>query len=131
MLTARTLTRLLRVLPHALNPFRHTHTHTRARGRTHAGPGAQGFYQSDIHRGASRSLYTPLSVLINSAAQATPSAQQRACQGVKPILLNVGEATTPYPWVPRVTGVTLVRLGSFVSGWALSAAAVGWGRGRG
>jgi neutral ceramidase len=61
-----------------------------------------------------RSLYSPLALLINSAARMVPSPHQKECQGDKPILLNVGEALTPYPWVPRTTSVTLLRIGNFV-----------------
>jgi len=78
-----------------------------------AGPGAQGFYQSDTHTGPTS--VSPLAYLINGVAHAHPSQQQQQCHGAKPVLLNVGEANKPYPWVPRVTEVALLRLGNFVS----------------
>jgi neutral ceramidase len=78
-----------------------------------AGPGAQGFYQSDTSRGFTQ--WSPLAYLINGVARGKISAQQEKCQGAKPVLLNAGEATIPYPWVPKVTDVSLVRLGNLVS----------------
>lgn len=52
------------------------------------------------------------------------------------MLLNVGEASKPYLWVPKVTEVALLRLGNFVScglcwglgwvGWVGAEGLVGW-----
>eukprot|EP00052_Salpingoeca_macrocollata_P008517 m.67462 g.67462 ORF g.67462 m.67462 type:complete len:354 (+) comp16631_c0_seq1:1200-2261(+) len=42
-----------------------------------------------------------------------PTKEQIACQHPKPILLDVGEIT-PYPWVPLVLPIQLMKIGSFV-----------------
>lgn len=73
----------------------------------------QGFYQSDTSRGFTQ--WSPLAYLINGVSHGKVSAAQEQCQGAKPVLLNVGEASLPYPWVPKVTDVGLLRLGNFVS----------------
>lgn len=78
-----------------------------------SGPGVQGFHQCDISRGFTQ--WAPLAYLINGVARGKVSAAQEQCQGAKRVLLNVGEATLPYPWVPKVTDVGLLRLGNFVS----------------
>ncbi|KAK4232551.1 Neutral/alkaline nonlysosomal ceramidase [Podospora fimiseda] len=43
-----------------------------------------------------------------------PSPQQKACQGAKPILLNVGEMETPYAWSPNIVDVQSFRVGQFL-----------------
>lgn len=75
----------------------------------------QPFYQADNHTGLAPA--SALVHIVNGALRSQPSSKQAACQGSKPILLNVGQAAKPYPWVPRVTEVALLRLGSFVSTW--------------
>lgn len=77
------------------------------------GPGPQGFFQSDTHTGSTR--WSMLASLINGVAHGSPNPQQQQCQGAKPVLLNVGEASRPYPWVPKIAEVALLRLGNFVS----------------
>lgn len=62
-----------------------------------------------------RTRWSSLAFLINGVGKAGVSPAQQQCQGAKPVLLNVGEASKPYPWVPKVTEVSLLRLGSFVS----------------
>lgn len=91
-----------------------------------AGPGVQGFYQSDTSKGFTQ--WSPLAYLINGVAHGKVSAQQEKCQGAKPVLLNVGEATIPYPWVPKVTDLGLLRLGNFVSmlGHGTGGGRAGW-----
>jgi hypothetical protein len=79
-----------------------------------SGPGVQPFYQADNHTGLAPA--SALVHIVNAALHSKPSSKQAACQGSKPILLNVGQAARPYPWVPRVTEVALLRLGNFVSG---------------
>lgn len=82
---------------------------------TPTGPGASGFFQGDHHNGMTRTRWSSLAFLINGVGKAGVSPAQQQCQGAKPVLLNVGEASKPYPWVPKVTEVSLLRLGSFVS----------------
>ena len=43
----------------------------------------------------------------------TPSHAQKACQAPKPILLDVGEMTTPYAWTPNIIDVQTLRVGQF------------------
>ncbi|PNW83601.1 hypothetical protein CHLRE_05g236500v5 [Chlamydomonas reinhardtii] len=67
------------------------------------GPGAFDFTQGDT-RGP------PLWRLV-ARLLTPPSPQQVACQAPKPILLDTGQITVPYPWQPRITQVSLLRLG--------------------
>ncbi|GLI66734.1 hypothetical protein VaNZ11_010675, partial [Volvox africanus] len=43
-----------------------------------------------------------------------PSREQQACQAPKPILLDTGQITVPYLWQPRITQISLLRLGRLV-----------------
>ncbi|KAM0474141.1 hypothetical protein ACHAPX_007856 [Trichoderma viride] len=43
-----------------------------------------------------------------------PSPQQVACQQPKPILLDVGEVSTPYAWTPNIVDVQMLRVGQLV-----------------
>jgi neutral ceramidase len=43
-----------------------------------------------------------------------PSPEQEACQGKKPVLLDVGEMFTPYPWGPNIVDIQAFRVGQFV-----------------
>ncbi|KAG2424279.1 hypothetical protein HXX76_014657 [Chlamydomonas incerta] len=67
------------------------------------GPGAFDFTQGDTKG-------PPLWRLV-ARLVAAPSAQQVACQAPKPILLDTGQITVPYAWQPRITQVSLLRLG--------------------
>jgi len=40
-----------------------------------------------------------------------PSQQQKECHHPKPILLNTGEATLPYPWDPKTVPISVFRVG--------------------
>ena len=40
-----------------------------------------------------------------------PSPEQVECQGVKPVLLDVGEVSTPYPWAPNIVDIQVFRVG--------------------
>ncbi|QIX00321.1 hypothetical protein AMS68_005838 [Peltaster fructicola] len=40
-----------------------------------------------------------------------PNESQIACHGVKPILLDVGESSSPYAWSPNIVDVQLLRVG--------------------
>jgi neutral ceramidase len=46
-----------------------------------------------------------------SGALKEPSNEQRLCHFPKPILLDVGEITTPYLWTPNVVDVQVFRVG--------------------
>jgi len=43
-----------------------------------------------------------------------PNESQKACQGVKPILLDVGESSTPYQWSPNIVDIQLLRVGQLL-----------------
>jgi neutral ceramidase len=75
---------------------------------TSDGPGAFDFVQNDP--GAPSN---PFWNLVGSAI-APPSEKQKACQYPKPVLLNVGEANTPYPWSPNIVDIQVLRVGQLV-----------------
>lgn len=75
---------------------------------TSDGPGAFDFVQNDP--GAPNN---PFWNVVGSAI-GTPGPKQKACQWPKPILLNVGEADTPYPWSPNIVDIQVLRLGQFI-----------------
>ncbi|KAF2621956.1 neutral ceramidase precursor [Macroventuria anomochaeta] len=72
------------------------------------GPGAFDFVQNDP--GAPSN---PFWNVVGSAI-APPSKAQKACQYPKPVLLNVGEANTPYPWSPNIVDIQTLRIGQFI-----------------
>lgn len=43
-----------------------------------------------------------------------PGPQQVACQQPKPILLDVGEVSTPYAWTPNIVDIQMLRVGQLV-----------------
>jgi neutral ceramidase len=75
---------------------------------TSDGPGAFDFVQNDP--GAPSN---PFWNIVGSAI-APPSEEQKACQYPKPVLLNVGEAKTPYPWSPNIVDIQVLRVGQLV-----------------
>lgn len=44
----------------------------------------------------------------------TPSAEQKKCQGPKPILLDVGEMDAPYAWSANIVDIQALRVGQFI-----------------
>ena len=52
----------------------------------------------------------PFWLAVRSALR-DPSPEQVACHGVKPILLDVGEMDSPYPWAPNIVDVQMLRVG--------------------
>eukprot|EP00008_Paramoeba_atlantica_P014265 CAMPEP_0201492124 /NCGR_PEP_ID=MMETSP0151_2-20130828/32086_1 /ASSEMBLY_ACC=CAM_ASM_000257 /TAXON_ID=200890 /ORGANISM="Paramoeba atlantica, Strain 621/1 / CCAP 1560/9" /LENGTH=730 /DNA_ID=CAMNT_0047878791 /DNA_START=59 /DNA_END=2251 /DNA_ORIENTATION=- len=46
-----------------------------------------------------------------------PSAEQRACQGEKPIFINTGEVKEPAEWTPNILPIQMFRIGNF---WVLA-----------
>ncbi|KAI8469411.1 MAG: Neutral/alkaline nonlysosomal ceramidase [Monoraphidium minutum] len=68
------------------------------------GPGGLFFEQGDTNG-------TAFWRLVRNALR-RPSKEQEACHLPKPILLDAGEMSTPYPWVPRVLDVSLLRIGN-------------------
>jgi neutral ceramidase len=75
---------------------------------TSDGPGAFDFVQNDP--GAPSN---PFWNIVGSAI-APPSKEQKACQYPKPVLLNVGQANTPYPWSPNIVDIQVLRVGQLV-----------------
>jgi neutral ceramidase len=75
---------------------------------TSDGPGAFDFVQNDP--GAPSN---PFWNIVGSAIS-PPSKEQRACQYPKPVLLNVGQANTPYPWSPNIVDIQVLRVGQLV-----------------
>ena len=43
-----------------------------------------------------------------------PSEEQKACQAVKNVLLDVGSITKPYPWDPNIVDIQLLRVGQLL-----------------
>ncbi|KAI3395488.1 hypothetical protein diail_1274 [Diaporthe ilicicola] len=76
---------------------------------TSDGPGAFDFTQ---HHG-DPSNTSPVWRVVSGFLK-EPSEEQRACQGVKPILLDVGEVYKPYAWTPNVVDVQVFRVGQLL-----------------
>ncbi|KAA8576191.1 hypothetical protein MFRU_009g01240 [Monilinia fructicola] len=75
---------------------------------TSDGPGAFDFTQNDP--GApSNPLWSVVSGLLR-----VPTAQQVACQYPKPVLLDVGEMSSPYAWSPNIVDIQLLRVGQLI-----------------
>ncbi|KAF2732904.1 Neutral/alkaline nonlysosomal ceramidase [Polyplosphaeria fusca] len=75
---------------------------------TSDGPGAFDFVQNDP--GAPNN---PFWNVVGSAI-APPGPEQIKCQYPKPVLLNVGEAHTPYDWSPNIVDIQVLRVGQFI-----------------
>lgn len=75
---------------------------------TSDGPGAFDFVQNDP--GAPEN---PFWNLVGGLI-APPSEAQKKCHYPKPVLLNVGEANTPYPWSPNIVDIQVLRVGQLV-----------------
>ncbi|KAK2051964.1 neutral/alkaline non-lysosomal ceramidase [Colletotrichum caudatum] len=76
---------------------------------TSDGPGAFDFTQADSGKPDANPLWAVVSGLLR-----TPTAEQVACQQPKPVLLDVGEMSTPYAWSPNVVDVQMLRVGQLV-----------------
>ncbi|OIW24366.1 Neutral/alkaline nonlysosomal ceramidase [Coniochaeta ligniaria NRRL 30616] len=75
---------------------------------TSDGPGAFDFTQ-----GESGAPTNPLWSVVGGLLR-VPSPEQTACQAPKPILLDVGEMDTPYPWSPNIIDVQTLRVGQLL-----------------
>lgn len=73
------------------------------------GPGAFDFKQNNSGNANANPLWKVASAFIHE-----PSDEQRQCQGPKPILLDVGETTKPYPWSPNIVDIQLLRVGQVI-----------------
>jgi len=70
------------------------------------GPGAFDFTQGDTSGNA---FWRAVRGVIKA-----PSAEQVACHAPKPILLDTGEMSFPYPWQPNTVAVQLLRVGDLL-----------------
>jgi len=71
-------------------------------------PGAFDFTQGD--EGAPNN---PLWQVVSGLLR-VPSAEQKQCQGPKPILLDVGEMSFPYAWSANIVDIQALRVGQFI-----------------
>lgn len=76
---------------------------------TSDGPGAFDFTQNDPNAPNASPIWRVVSGIIKE-----PSKAQKRCHFPKPILLDVGELTTPYLWTPNVVDVQVLRVGQLV-----------------
>ncbi|KAI0971578.1 Neutral/alkaline nonlysosomal ceramidase [Xylaria arbuscula] len=76
---------------------------------TSDGPGAFDFTQHDGNPNTTSPVWQVVSGILKK-----PSKEQVACHGAKPILLDVGEVSTPYEWTPNVVDVQAFRVGQLV-----------------
>ncbi|TEA21096.1 Neutral ceramidase 2 [Colletotrichum sidae] len=76
---------------------------------TSDGPGAFDFTQADSGAPDANPLWAVVSGLLRA-----PSPQQAACQQPKPVLLDVGELSTPYAWSPNIVDIQMLRVGQLV-----------------
>ncbi|KAI1079972.1 Neutral/alkaline nonlysosomal ceramidase [Whalleya microplaca] len=76
---------------------------------TSDGPGAFDFTQGDSGEPSASPVWEVVKSLLRA-----PSPEQNACQAPKPVLLDVGELSEPYPWTPNIIDVQLLRVGQFV-----------------
>jgi neutral ceramidase len=72
------------------------------------GPGAFDFKQGEPGDPNANPLWAVVGDLLHA-----PNDTQKECQGVKPILLDVGETTQPYDWAPNIVDVQMFRVGQF------------------
>ncbi|GAW16274.1 hypothetical protein ANO14919_056970 [Xylariales sp. No.14919] len=76
---------------------------------TSDGPGAFDFTQHD----GGPNTTSPVWQVVSSILKA-PTKEQVACHAPKPILLDVGEVSTPYAWTPNIVDVQVFRVGQLV-----------------
>lgn len=73
------------------------------------GPGAFDFKQNNTGSPNANPIWSVVSGFLHE-----PSAEQRACHGRKPILLDVGEVERPYLWTPNIVDIQLLRVGQLL-----------------
>jgi neutral ceramidase len=76
---------------------------------TSDGPGAFDFTQNNPNAPNASPVWRVVSGLIKE-----PSKHQQRCHFPKPILLDVGEISTPYLWTPNVVDVQVLRVGQLI-----------------
>lgn len=83
-------------------------------GGTTDGPGAFDFRQgTNDTDDNSPALKNPLWRIVRNFIH-DPSDEQILCQHPKPILLDVGATTRPYPWTPNIVDIQLLRAGPLI-----------------
>ena len=92
----------------------YTHTCPAALGYSFAagtsdGPGAFDFTQNDPNAPNASPVWRAVSGILKE-----PSKEQKRCHFPKPILLDVGEITSPYLWTPNIVDVQVLRVGQLV-----------------
>ncbi|TKA61702.1 hypothetical protein B0A49_10495 [Cryomyces minteri] len=73
------------------------------------GPGAFDFKQNNSGKPDANPVWSAVGGFLHS-----PNDEQRACHGAKPILLDVGETTSPYLWSPNIVDIQLLRVGQLL-----------------
>lgn len=76
---------------------------------TSDGPGAFDFTQHDGGPNTTSPVWRVVSGLLKA-----PTEDQKACHSPKPILLDVGEMSSPYMWTPNVVDIQVLRVGQLV-----------------
>ncbi|KAI1481219.1 Neutral/alkaline nonlysosomal ceramidase [Daldinia eschscholtzii] len=76
---------------------------------TSDGPGAFDFTQHDSNASNTSPVWRVVGGMLKS-----PTEEQIACHAPKPILLDVGEVSSPYQWTPNVVDVQVFRVGQLV-----------------
>jgi neutral ceramidase len=76
---------------------------------TSDGPGAFDFTQNDPNSPNASPVWRVVSGIIKE-----PTEAQKRCHYPKPILLDVGEISTPYLWTPNIVDVQVLRVGQLV-----------------
>lgn len=105
------MTRDFSNLSFALPNGTHVHTCSAALGYSFAagttdGPGAFDFKQNNSGEANANPLWAAVRNFLH-----TPTEEQKLCQGLKPILLDVGMTTRPYAWSPNIVDVQMMRIG--------------------
>ncbi|KAI1416254.1 Neutral/alkaline nonlysosomal ceramidase [Hypoxylon sp. FL1857] len=76
---------------------------------TSDGPGAFDFTQHNSNSTNTSPIWRVVGGMLKA-----PSEEQIACHAPKPILLDVGEVSSPYQWTPNVVDVQVFRVGQLV-----------------
>ncbi|KAI1142550.1 Neutral/alkaline nonlysosomal ceramidase [Hypoxylon sp. FL0543] len=76
---------------------------------TSDGPGAFDFTQHNSNSTNTSPVWRVVGGMLKA-----PSEEQIACHAPKPILLDVGEVSSPYQWTPNVVDVQVFRVGQLV-----------------
>ncbi|KAH8820996.1 Neutral/alkaline nonlysosomal ceramidase [Xylogone sp. PMI_703] len=76
---------------------------------TSDGPGAFDFTQNNPDTPNASPVWRVVSGMLKE-----PSEEQQLCHAPKPILLDVGEISSPYQWTPNVVDVQVLRVGQFL-----------------